>query len=566
MLNSNNRPARAAALVLITVAALLAGCTATPINVKDLQVKPTQAVSLPIDARAEIAVPVGEGRRKIQVRAWALDDGAAIKKTAVALFSKVFRKVAMRGEIRDPHFTIRVRSQASVDTYWGTYKAHVSTDIVYGNGQPFGHWEATGSASSGMVNDQVALENAYKKAFHDIVQQILSDPQALALLRRGVTDAQVRVTGELKPAMRSRYSRFTDAVVTIIFKAKKRSRNPWVVGSGEAPGDGHGSGFFISDDGLILTNAHVVRGAESLKVKLPDGKEYTPTVIYRDDWADLALLQVPLKHAPHLQIDPKFSAYQVGDEVIAIGSPLAVGLEDSVSKGIISSLRDMDGTPVIQTDAALNPGNSGGPLIHLASGKVIGVNSMGYVGAQGVNFALALGPVSQFLQRAEHQRHPAAQPTAAAAPRRARYSVAIAAWAEPGSYDLGDPESDTVASFSENFAGLMRRTIKAIPGARIRAVRSGASVRALVYDGSDHTAAKALCKETGAERVIVGGAASNPGGQQSRYVDYQYYDCASGAAANTHTGISREDGDRFGYEHGLRKQFKRFLERYRPLE
>jgi len=568
VVNSKVRLGRLAALAVIAGAALLAGCTATPIDVKDLTVTPAQPITLPIDARAEVAVPVGEGSRKIQVRYWALDDGAAIKKTAIDLFAKVFKKVAMRGDIKDPHFTIRVRSKTSVDTYWGIYKADVTADIIYGNGDPFGSWQAVGTSASATINDQNALDNAYKKAFHKIVQDILSDPHALALLRNGVTSAQVRVTGELKADVRSRYSHFTDAVVTILTTAPKKSHNMWVVGTGDsAGGKGHGSGFFVSGDGLILTNAHVVKNAESLTVKLPKGKEYKAKVIYRDDWTDLALIKIPLKHTPFLPIDPKFTGYQVGDEVIAIGSPLAVGLDDSVSKGIISSLRNMDGTAVIQTDAALNPGNSGGPLIDLGSGKVIGVNSMGYMGAHGVNFALALGPVSQFLARAEAKipgasTTPAATSTATAAP--AHHTVAIAAWAVPGGQDANDPESDTVAHYSNNFARMMRNAAEAIPGTEVVAVRSGDSVRTLLHDGEGHGGTKALCSSSGAERVFVGGADSNPGFYY-RSVQYIAYDCATGRNQSGSYDVTRSGNDHFGYEVKLRAAFKRFTGQLPPL-
>jgi hypothetical protein len=227
----------------------------------------------------------------------------------------------------------------------------------------------------------------------------------------------------------------------------------------------------------------------------------------------------------------------------------------------------MDGTAVIQTDAALNPGNSGGPLIDLGSGKVIGVNSMGYTSAQGVNFALALGPVSQFLARAE-AKLPAASATStvARAPAAAptHHTVAIAAWAVPGNQDANDPESDTVEHYSNNFALMMRNAAAAVPGTEVVAMRSGGSVRTLLNDGGGHGGIKALCSSSGADRVFIGGADANPG-FYFRSVRYIAYDCATGKSQSGSYDVTRSGNDHFGYEVKLRAAFKRFAGQLPPL-
>ncbi len=138
---------------------------------------------------------------------------------------------------------------------------------------------------------------------------------------------------------------------------------------------GFGSGFIISSDGYILTNEHVVRDAVELKVELSDGTEYEATVIGQDEITDIALVKIepssPLKASKiGNSVDVK-----VGEWVIAIGSPL--GLKNTVTAGIVSAVgRDASSVyvPFIQTDAAVNPGNSGGPLLNLR-GEVIGINS-----------------------------------------------------------------------------------------------------------------------------------------------------------------------------------------------
>jgi len=136
---------------------------------------------------------------------------------------------------------------------------------------------------------------------------------------------------------------------------------------------GVGSGFFISADGYILTNNHVVSNATDIYVTLTDGREFKAKVIGTDARTDVALIKIESDNMPALSIgDPR--ALKKGQWVLAIGSPF--GLESTVTAGIVSAVgRDTgDYLPFIQTDVAVNPGNSGGPLLDL-SGKVVGINS-----------------------------------------------------------------------------------------------------------------------------------------------------------------------------------------------
>lgn len=136
---------------------------------------------------------------------------------------------------------------------------------------------------------------------------------------------------------------------------------------------GVGSGFFISDDGYILTNHHVIDGADGILVTLTDGRELKAKVIGSDQRTDVALIKVETKDAPALQIgDP--ANLKKGGWVLAFGSPF--GLDSTVTAGIVSAIgRDTgDYLPFIQTDVAVNPGNSGGPLVNM-QGQVVGINS-----------------------------------------------------------------------------------------------------------------------------------------------------------------------------------------------
>jgi serine protease Do len=163
--------------------------------------------------------------------------------------------------------------------------------------------------------------------------------------------------------------------------------------SAEQPFHGQGSGFIISHDGLILTNAHVVRDAQEVTVKLADRRELTAKVLGADPATDIAVLRVKASALPTVKFgDPK--ALQVGDYVLAIGAPF--GFDQSATAGIVSAKgRSLPGdayVPFIQTDAAVNPGNSGGPLFD-AAGNVVGINAQIYSqtgGYQGLAFAIPI--------------------------------------------------------------------------------------------------------------------------------------------------------------------------------
>ena len=161
----------------------------------------------------------------------------------------------------------------------------------------------------------------------------------------------------------------------------------------DRPSASLGSGFIVSPDGYILTNAHVVDGANVVTVKLTDKREFRAKVVGADKQSDVAVLKIDAKNLPTVKIgDPRQS--KVGQWVVAIGSPY--GFDNTVTSGIISakarSLPDENYTPFIQTDVPVNPGNSGGPLFNL-QGEVIGINSMIYSqtgGFQGLSFAIPI--------------------------------------------------------------------------------------------------------------------------------------------------------------------------------
>ncbi len=155
---------------------------------------------------------------------------------------------------------------------------------------------------------------------------------------------------------------------------------------------GTGSGFILSSKGYIVTNFHVIANAKNIFVNLPDGRNFEATVIGKDPYTDIAILQTPTTELEYLKFGDS-EILKVGQLVIAIGNPY--GFQYTVTTGVVSALgrtlRSLSGrliNNVIQTDAAINPGSSGGPLVN-SRGEVIGINTAIIKSAQGICFAVA---------------------------------------------------------------------------------------------------------------------------------------------------------------------------------
>ena len=176
----------------------------------------------------------------------------------------------------------------------------------------------------------------------------------------------------------------------------------------QKPGPGAGSGFIIESDGYILTNNHVVDGAEEIIVALSDRREREAVIVGQDALSDLAVLKIEGENLPTLDMGSSDSL-EAGQWVVAIGSPF--GFEHSVTAGIVSatgrSLPENNGNyvPFIQTDVAINPGNSGGPLLDL-NGKVVGINSQILTrsgGFMGLSFAIPIDVAMEVAEQLKEQ-------------------------------------------------------------------------------------------------------------------------------------------------------------------
>lgn len=213
----------------------------------------------------------------------------------------------------------------------------------------------------------------------------------------------------------------------------------------DTPMRGQGSGFIVSSDGVILTNAHVVRGAKEVTVKLNDRREFRVKVLGADPKTDVAVLKIDASGLPTVKLG-QTSQLRVGDWVLAIGSPF--GFENSVTAGVVSakgrSLPDDSFVPFLQTDVAINPGNSGGPLFN-AQGEVVGINSQIYTrsgGYQGVSFAIPIELATRVQQQI--------QATGKAQHAKLGVSVQEVNQAFADSFKLDKPEGALVASVEKN--------------------------------------------------------------------------------------------------------------------
>ncbi|MEA5452161.1 HhoA/HhoB/HtrA family serine endopeptidase [Leptolyngbya sp. CCNP1308] len=219
----------------------------------------------------------------------------------------------------------------------------------------------------------------------------VSNPNVIADIVRQVEPSVVRIDA----------ARTVQTSVPPMFQdpAFRRFFGNMQVPQGQQVQRGVGSGFITSADGQIITNAHVVAGADEVQVTLTDGRSFTGEVLGADEVTDVAVIKIEADDLPTVAISDS-DQLQPGEWAIAIGNPL--GLDSTVTAGIISatgrSSREV-GVPdkrvdFIQTDAAINPGNSGGPLLNL-NGEVIGVNTAIIQGAQGIGFAIPMNTVQR---------------------------------------------------------------------------------------------------------------------------------------------------------------------------
>ena len=226
--------------------------------------------------------------------------------------------------------------------------------------------------------------------FTDLVEQVGPSVVNIRTLEKATAKSSTGSGNSMDEEMLEFFRRFGVPIPNLPRQAPRPNR-PQAPQDEEAQPRGVGSGFILTTDGFVMTNAHVVEGADEVLVTLTDKREYKAKIIGFDKRSDVAVVKIEATGLPAVKVGD-VSRLKVGEWVIAIGSPF--GLENTVTAGIVSAKqRDTgDYLPFIQTDVAINPGNSGGPLINMR-GEVVGINSQIYSrsgGFMGISFAIPM--------------------------------------------------------------------------------------------------------------------------------------------------------------------------------
>lgn len=399
--------------IALAAAALLSGCSWTGEISRDFYVPDTR----PANEKQNAVVGLMAQKALKQVRyGQSVDYRLSIKNYIYALQSELqqhFKEVRLIKNAKEcPQCNLFAASLAgvSINQNEESYKAYLQCDFYLPNGRMLtrvgsvSEGDASPSASlsrkttiNGMMLGAIAAstisdygemitevsENAISEVVSDVGTKIRVDPflRATPVIVAGVPSDSMTVSARSKPVQQSRlahskYQKYINATLVIV-----------------TPG-GHGSAFAINQNGTLLTNAHVVDDWGIVKVLYADGTAVDGIVKRVDKNRDLAIVKINKPTLEYLKLGSERD-FAIGDKVIAVGAPKE--FQNTVTAGIVSQSRIHNQTRYIQTDADINPGNSGGALICERTGTVVGVNTWGRRGTTGLNFAVAVDEVKDFL-------------------------------------------------------------------------------------------------------------------------------------------------------------------------
>ena len=399
--------------IALAAAALLSGCSWTGEISRDFYVPDTR----PANEKQNAVVGLMAQKAPKQVRyGQSVDYRLSIKNYIYALQSELqqhFKEVRLIKNAKEcPQCNLFAASLAgvSINQNEESYKAYLQCDFYLPNGRMLtrvgsvSEGDASPSASlsrkttiNGMMLGAIAAstisdygemitevsENAISEVVSDVGAKIRVDPflRATPVIVAGVPSDSMTVSERSKPVQQSRlahskYQKYINATLVIV-----------------TPG-GHGSAFAINQNGTLLTNAHVVDDWGIVKVLYADGTAVDGIVKRVDKNRDLAIVKINKPTLEYLKLGSERD-FAIGDKVIAVGAPKE--FQNTVTAGIVSQSRIHNQTRYIQTDADINPGNSGGALICERTGTVVGVNTWGRRGTTGLNFAVAVDEVKDFL-------------------------------------------------------------------------------------------------------------------------------------------------------------------------
>ncbi len=263
---------------------------------------------------------------------------------------------------------------------------------------PLRRWLASACvlAALGVVVAPAPVRAQNLPDFTDLVERVSPSVVNIRTVERSSARSSIFGQGEMDPRMEEFFRRFG---IPLPGQGPRRG--------GPQPDEepqqrGVGSGFILTNDGYVMTNAHVVDGADEVLVTLPDKREFKARIVGADSRTDVAVVKIDASGLPAVRIGDA-TRLRVGEWVLAIGSPF--GLDNTVTAGIVSAKqRDTgDYLPLLQTDVAINPGNSGGPLLNMR-GEVVGINSQIYSrsgGYMGISFAI---PIDEAVRVADQLR------------------------------------------------------------------------------------------------------------------------------------------------------------------
>ena len=257
---------------------------------------------------------------------------------------------------------------------------------------------ALGAAASFAPVGPAVAQTRTLPDFTDLVEQV--GPSVVNI--RTIERVTQRGTPEMDAEMQEFFRRFFGQPMPGTPRQTPRPNRPQPQEEERERPRGVGSGFILTPDGYVMTNAHVVEDATEVLVTLPDKREFKAKIVGADKRTDVAVVKIEATGLPAVKVGD-ISKLRVGEWVMAIGSPF--GLENTVTAGIVSAMqRDTgDYLPFIQTDVAINPGNSGGPLINMR-GEVVGINSQIYSrsgGFMGISFST---PIDEAIRVSEALR------------------------------------------------------------------------------------------------------------------------------------------------------------------
>lgn len=399
--------------IALAAAALLSGCSWTGEISRDFYVPDTR----PANEKQNAVVGLMAQKAPKQVRyGQSVDYRLSIKNYIYALQSELqqhFKEVRLIKNAKEcPQCNLFAASLAgvSINQNEESYKAYLQCDFYLPNGRMLtrvgsvSEGDASPSASlsrkttiNGMMLGAIAAstisdygemitevsENAISEVVSDVGAKIRVDPflRATPVIVAGVPSDSMTVSARSKTVQQSRlahskYQKYINATLVIV-----------------TPG-GHGSAFAINQNGTLLTNAHVVDDWGIVKVLYADGTAVDGIVKRVDKNRDLAIVKINKPTLEYLKLGSERD-FAIGDKVIAVGAPKE--FQNTVTAGIVSQSRIHNQTRYIQTDADINPGNSGGALICERTGTVVGVNTWGRRGTTGLNFAVAVDEVKDFL-------------------------------------------------------------------------------------------------------------------------------------------------------------------------